>query len=350
MLKVDQIQQGQAARPARVPVHHATQVISFGQQVPEKEVPVPETARDIREGRVEPAAERRELRPLLRGPERSDALGVFAEGSSWSGSFAVQRDEEVDALGQKGGPKASGGLGSPKPLLERPIREAHFADADRPRHSFGNDRLDSGRTQSLERPGLLLQLTPCRSDRNAQQPLLGHRRGQAGSDRGSLRAAGGSGRGERGFEQGRVLARAPAQHERALRQVLHGPPSRGASAVRPELLPHVPEDDLGPWVTPAADDRPRTKRPYAHLGCAREPAAHPHGEVRAVVRARCEADHGEVGLTSELGGGCDVDVRAGLDQLRPRIGEHRRQTLVDGAEASRVGRKHSGQPPMVEGS
>ena len=95
---------------------------------------------------------------------------------------------------------------------------------------------------------------------------------------------------------------------------------------------------------------PRTKRPYAHLGCAHEPTADAHGEVRAVVRARGEADHGEVGLSSELGGGRDVDVRPGLDQVRARVGEHRRQPFVDGAEASRVGRKHGGQPAVVEGS
>jgi hypothetical protein len=66
--------------------------------------------------------------------------------------------------------------------------------------------------------------------------------------------------------------------------------------------------------------------------------------------ARREADDGEVGLSSELGGGRDVDVRPRLDQFCPGVGEHRRQPLVDGAEAIRVGREHGGQPAVVESS
>jgi hypothetical protein len=72
--------------------------------------------------------------------------------------------------------------------------------------------------------------------------------------------------------------------------------------------------------------------------------------MRAVVRTRREADHGEIGLSSELGGGRDVYIRTGLDQFRPRVCEYLRQPLVDCSEASRVGREHGGKPAVVEGS
>ncbi len=260
----------------------------------------------------------------------------------------VQRDEEVQALGTQrigeGGRPRSG-----EPALERPFGEARLAGSEQPRSPLGDGRFGAGRPQQLERSRLSFELAPRRPDRDPDQPFVGHRGDEPGPDRRraeKLRVR----RRERSVEQGRGEGRAPADDERSLREVLHRLPSRGASARSPELLPHVPEDDVRPRVPPAADDRPRTTRPYAHLGCAHEPATHAYGEVRAVVRARCEADHGEVGLSSELGGRCDVNVRPGLDQFRARVGEHRRQPLVDGAEASRVGRKHGGQPAVVEGS
>ena len=230
----------------------------------------------------------------------------------------------------------------------------HSARPDLPEASSHGARSATGasgpaRLQELERSRLSFELAPRRPDCDPDQPFVGHRGDEPGPDRRRAEKLRIRCR-DRSVEQGRGAGRAAADDERSLREVLHRLPSRGASALSPELLPHVPEDDVRLRVPPAADDRPRTKRPYAHLGCAREPATHPYGEVRAVVRARCEADHGEVGLSSELGGGCDVDVRPGLDQFRPRVGEHRRQPLVDGAEASRVGRKHGGQPAMVEGS
>ena len=79
-------------------------MIPFGQQVPEKEVTVPETARDFRELGIQPAADGGERRSSFRSNDGDALRIVTGKEGSVGPAGGVQRDEEVQALGtQRGG-------------------------------------------------------------------------------------------------------------------------------------------------------------------------------------------------------------------------------------------------------